>query len=61
MSVLNGITAPSAGERMAPVGGPAADARDGAGESIASDATTMAAPETSREVRTATPIVNRQM
>jgi hypothetical protein len=65
MTVLNGNTAPSAGEVIAPDGGPTAvaETRDGVdeGESIASDATTSDEAEMSRKVRTATPIVNRQM
>jgi hypothetical protein len=62
ISVLSGMTAPSAGERMAPDGGPTAAAEAGdAGESIASEAMISAAAETSRDVRTATPIVNCQM
>jgi hypothetical protein len=59
------MTAPSAGEMMAPDGGPTAvaETRDGADarESIASETTSSAEAAKSRDVRTATPIVNRQM
>jgi hypothetical protein len=65
ITVLKGMTAPSAGEMMAPDGGPTAvaETRDGAGarESIASDTTSSAEAEKSRDVRTATPHRERQM